>query len=116
MARACIIGAGAASLSAARTLINLGVNCVLFEQAVHIGGKCKTILRDGQYHDAGAVFVLPNYPHVRRLARDAGNGEILFEGFHHLKEVGKINALSPKVIIFLLNLLTIPMYRIRMVP
>ncbi|HLL52196.1 MAG TPA: FAD-dependent oxidoreductase [Myxococcaceae bacterium] len=73
-ARIVIIGAGAAGLSAAVELKRLGFRrvTVLERRPDHLGGKCFTVDADGVPLDTGAVYVLPNYPEVTRLAKEVG--------------------------------------------
>jgi len=71
--RFCVVGAGAAGVLAAATLRRLGHEQVtLLEARDWIGGKCRTVQEEGLSLDVGAVFVLPNYPTVRRLTAQAG--------------------------------------------
>jgi len=72
--RICIVGGGAAGLSAALELRRRGYrNVVILERSPEgVGGKCRTITRDGLALDTGAVFVLPNYPTVTRQLVAAG--------------------------------------------
>ena len=70
--RICIVGAGAAGIAAAVTLRSLGYrHLTILERGERVGGKCWTIVEDGRALDLAAVYVLPNYPTVRRFARQA---------------------------------------------
>jgi predicted NAD/FAD-dependent oxidoreductase len=65
-----VIGAGPAGLSAAAALRRLGhENVTVFEKEAEVGGKCKSRQMGGARTEAGAVYVLPNYPVVESLAR-----------------------------------------------
>ena len=55
MARAVVIGAGAAGLTAAAFLARDGCEVDVFEQAPHIGGVTSTIHREGFAWDVGPM-------------------------------------------------------------
>lgn len=73
-ARICIVGGGAAGITAALALRRHGYcNVTVLEQSPEgPGGKCRSIFRDGLALDTGAVFVLPNYPTVTAQLAAAG--------------------------------------------
>lgn len=65
-----VIGGGPAGLSAAATLRRLGHrNVVVLEKQDEVGGKCKARRMGSETVDAGAVYVLPNYPLIETFAR-----------------------------------------------
>lgn len=71
--RICIIGAGAGGLSAAYYLQQRGYRHVtVLESADRIGGLCDSFTFDNRGFDLGGNYVLPNYRHMRRLAREIG--------------------------------------------
>jgi hypothetical protein len=72
--RVCIIGGGAAGVTAALALRRRGYRdvTILERSPEGVGGKCRTITRDGVALDTGAVYVLPNYPTVRGHLATAG--------------------------------------------
>jgi len=71
--RICIVGAGAAGLSAAYYLKNRGYNAVtVLEAAGRVGGKCRTVEFEGRAFDVGANYVTAAYKEVRKLARKFG--------------------------------------------
>ena len=72
--RVCIIGGGAAGMSAALALRAQGFQhiTVLERSAEGVGGKCRTIVEDGVAMDTGAIYVLPNYPVVSSHIARAG--------------------------------------------
>jgi hypothetical protein len=71
--RICIIGAGAAGLSAAYFLKARGyTNVTVLEAANRVGGKCRSIEFKGRSFDLGANYVTPAYSEVRKLAREFG--------------------------------------------
>jgi predicted NAD/FAD-binding protein len=71
--RICIVGAGAAGLSAAYFLKARGyTNVTILEAAGRVGGKCRTVDFQGRSFDIGANYVTAAYAVVRRLARELG--------------------------------------------
>ena len=71
--RICIIGAGAAGLSAAYYLQRRGYTSVtVLEAADRVGGKCHSVDFKGRSFDLGANYVTAAYAEVRRLAREFG--------------------------------------------
>lgn len=67
--RIAIVGAGAAGLSAAHYLKQLGYHRIkLFESEPQVGGKCRTIEMDGARFDVGAVIATMGYNRVIELA------------------------------------------------
>lgn len=72
--RICIIGGGAAGVTSALALQRRGYrNVTILERSPEgVGGKCRTITRDGVALDTGAVYVLPNYPTVSGHVAAAG--------------------------------------------
>jgi uncharacterized protein with NAD-binding domain and iron-sulfur cluster len=71
--RICIVGAGAAGLSAAYFLKERGyTNVTILEAAGRVGGKCRTVDFQGRSFDIGANYVTAAYAVVRRLAREFG--------------------------------------------
>ena len=68
--RICIIGGGAAGLSAGYFLMQQGyTDITILEKDNEIGGKCKSITVGGKSFDLGANYVTSSYKQVRRLAR-----------------------------------------------
>lgn len=71
--RICIIGAGAAGLSAAYFLKSRGYSSVtVLEAADRVGGKCHSVDFKGRSFDLGANYVTAAYSEVRKLAREFG--------------------------------------------
>ena len=71
--RVCVIGAGAAGLSAAHALIRHGYRSVtVLERDSRVGGKCWTILHDGHTYEVGAGGLTTAYHNVRDLMREHG--------------------------------------------
>ena len=65
----CIIGGGAAGLSAGYFLTQQGYkNITILEKENQIGGKCMSITVGGKSFDLGANYVTSNYKQVKRLA------------------------------------------------
>ena len=68
--RVCVIGAGAGGLSAAYYLAQRGYkNVRVLEKSDRVGGLCDSFTADGLAFDLGGNYVLPNFSHVRAIAR-----------------------------------------------
>lgn len=69
--RICIVGAGAAGLSAAHYLRQEGyTNVTVLEKEQEVGGKCHTVHQDGRPYDLGAFTLTWAYKHTLALARE----------------------------------------------
>lgn len=69
--RIAIIGAGAAGLSAAHALREMGyTNITIFERADRVGGKCCTVEIDGRNYELGAGIVAEDNSFVLKLAKE----------------------------------------------
>ena len=69
----CIIGAGAAGLSAAYFLKEQGYKGVIvLEKESRVGGKCLSLTVYGKSFDLGANYITSSYKHVMGLARRFG--------------------------------------------
>ena len=69
----CIIGGGAAGLSAGYFLKERGYTQItVLEKEVRVGGKCLSITSGGKSFDLGANYVTASYRQVKRLARSVG--------------------------------------------
>lgn len=67
--RVAVIGAGAAGLTAALTLSDMGYRDVtVFEASDQAGGKIHSVSVDGRVYEMGAVFVLPDAQTIFELA------------------------------------------------
>ena len=67
--RVAIVGAGAAGLTAAATLQQLGYKqVVVFESNPKVGGKCFTVEVAGKFYDLGAIQISSVYQLVPSLA------------------------------------------------
>lgn len=72
-ARICIVGAGAAGLSAAYYLQQRGYpNVTVLDAADRIGGKCHSVSYKGRSFDLGANYVTAAYSEVLKLAAAVG--------------------------------------------
>ena len=68
-ARICIVGAGAAGLSAAWYLRQRGYSHVtILEKSHQPGGKCRSVVVDGVPIELGAALVMPDYRRVLAVA------------------------------------------------
>lgn len=69
----CVIGSGAAGLSAAYFLKELGYKSVIvLEKENRIGGKCLSITVEGKSFDLGANYITSSYKNVKKLAKKYG--------------------------------------------
>jgi 2-polyprenyl-6-methoxyphenol hydroxylase-like FAD-dependent oxidoreductase len=72
-ARVCIVGAGAAGLSAAHALRRLGYRRItVLEREQRVGGKCYTIRHEGRAYELGAGALTRAYRNVRALMAETG--------------------------------------------
>ena len=70
--RFCIIGAGAAGLSAAETLKSKGYNDVtILEKESFAGGKCRSFKYEGRIYELGAGIIAGNNQTIIQLAEKA---------------------------------------------
>ncbi|MFD3999053.1 protoporphyrinogen/coproporphyrinogen oxidase [Streptomyces sp. NPDC058548] len=70
--RVAVIGGGIAGLTAGFRLARKGCQVTVFEQKDHIGGRMRTVERDGYRVDVGASFLSDAYREMRTLIEDAG--------------------------------------------
>lgn len=70
--RVCIIGAGAAGLSAAAYLKEAGYAPTIYEASDHVGGKCHTFYEKGRAFELGGVLTTRAYRNTRELGRRVG--------------------------------------------
>ncbi|MBL7849483.1 MAG: FAD-dependent oxidoreductase [Cyclobacteriaceae bacterium] len=69
----CIVGGGAAGLSAAYFLKERGYrNVVVLEKEDRVGGKCLSLTVNGKSFDLGANYITSSYENVMHLARKFG--------------------------------------------
>jgi protoporphyrinogen oxidase len=69
-----IIGAGIAGLTAAHRLAASGREPVVFEREDRVGGRIKTVKRDGFTFDIGAFIYLGSYTDAAELIEEVGLG------------------------------------------
>ena len=77
MRNVAVIGAGAAGLGAALTLVSAGVRVTLYEREARAGGRMRTETIDGARVDAGVQLVSSSCDEFFRLSREAGVGSLL---------------------------------------
>ncbi|MGH3861534.1 protoporphyrinogen/coproporphyrinogen oxidase [Actinokineospora sp.] len=71
-----IVGAGIAGLSLAFRLRQAGRSVHVFESAAHVGGRMRSVRREGYLIDTGAEMIgTHGYPATWRLMRDLGMSE-----------------------------------------
>jgi hypothetical protein len=67
--RVAVVGAGAAGLSAALALRDLGYkNVTVFEASSQVGGKADSLEFEGRKYDLGAILVMPDFKTIMGLA------------------------------------------------
>ena len=72
--RVVVVGAGIAGLAAAFRLRQGGFEVTVLEASDHVGGRMRTIDRDGYRVDTGALMLSSQYKAMAALAVDAGLG------------------------------------------
>ncbi|MEC7986095.1 MAG: FAD-dependent oxidoreductase, partial [Myxococcota bacterium] len=70
--KVAIIGSGPAGAAAAYTLSKKGMDVVVFERDAAIGGRTKSLRKNGFILDTGAGFVTNFYPRLLELAKERG--------------------------------------------
>lgn len=63
-----VIGAGLAGLNAAVNLEDLGASVLVLEAQPHVGGRLRTLRRNGRSFECGATTIGPEYGRIRALA------------------------------------------------
>src|SRR5436309_14652433 len=95
MTRTAIVGAGIAGLAAAREITQAGGQAVVFEADDRVGGRIKTVRRNGFTFDPGAFIYLGSYRQATdmmlelglesQMAKVPANGAMPRDGrLHHL--------------------------------
>lgn len=72
-----VIGAGMAGLACAYRLAKAGVSVTVFEREAAVGGRTRTVERDGYLFDLGAITLSPAYRHTLALLEQAGASALL---------------------------------------
>ena len=67
-----IVGAGVSGLAAARRLQQRGAKVTIFERNDYVGGRTKSIRKDGFTFDCGALVMLPTYKNVFAFIKELG--------------------------------------------
>ena len=75
--RVVVIGGGPAGCAGAHALARRGCEVVLLEADDGLGGRTRTLHRDGFAVDTGAVFLLGSYRRTLRLLRELGRRDHL---------------------------------------
>ena len=75
--RAIVIGAGAAGLSAAFRLQQAGCEVRILESGPEVGGRTRSIIRNGYIIDIAAGLLPSSYTAFLRLMDDAGLNDLL---------------------------------------
>ncbi len=94
-----IVGAGISGLTCAHRLQARGHEVVVFEAGQAVGGRMRTVVKDGLAVDVGANLLLENYEHLHALARELGIEETLFSfvsGAGGILRDDQLTSFSPK--------------------
>ncbi len=70
--RIAIVGAGLTGLTAAWRLQSAGCAVTVFERTDAVGGRTRSIRRDGFTFDVGAITMLPTYVRIGQLIEELG--------------------------------------------
>ncbi|WP_236977263.1 MULTISPECIES: NAD(P)/FAD-dependent oxidoreductase [Mycobacterium] len=95
-ARTAVVGGGIAGLAAARRIQRAGGTPVVFEAEDRVGGRIKTIRRDGFVYDVGAFIYLGSYAESAQEMREVGLGPQMhkFKAFGAMPRGGELNFLD----------------------
>ncbi len=94
-----VIGGGISGLTCAHRLQARGHEVVVFEASAAVGGRMRTVVKDGLAVDVGANLLLENYEHLHALARELGIEETLFSfesGAGGILRDNELTSFSPK--------------------
>ncbi len=72
MSRVVVVGTGVAGCTAGHRLRQDGHEVVLLEAEAHVGGRTRTVARDGFALDTGAVYLLSIYDRTQALLEELG--------------------------------------------
>ncbi|MGU3500950.1 protoporphyrinogen/coproporphyrinogen oxidase [Mycobacterium sp. C31M] len=72
-----VVGGGAAGCAAAAVLSREGHEVTLFEASGELGGRTRTVERDGFGVEVGAIYLLNSYTHTIGLLNDVGRGGVV---------------------------------------
>jgi oxygen-dependent protoporphyrinogen oxidase len=75
--RVAVVGGGLTGLTAAWELRKAGFQVRLFERSDSVGGRTRSIRKDGFVFDVGAITMLPTYANTCALAEELGIGSHL---------------------------------------
>lgn len=94
--RTAIVGGGVAGLAAARRIQQAGGTPVLFESGDRVGGRIKTVRRNGFVYDVGAFIYLGSYAEATQEMLEVGLGPQMhkFTAFGAMPRAGELNFLD----------------------
>ncbi|MGQ0698386.1 MAG: protoporphyrinogen/coproporphyrinogen oxidase [Panacagrimonas sp.] len=67
-----VVGAGPSGLAAAYRLQQLGAKVTVYERNDYVGGRTRSVRKNGFVFDVGALVMLPTYKNVYGLIRELG--------------------------------------------
>lgn len=94
-----VVGAGISGLTCAHRLRARGHEVVVFEAGAAVGGRMRTVVKDGLAIDVGANLLLENYERLHALAREIGLEPTLFSfavGSGGILRDEQLTSFSPK--------------------
>lgn len=94
--RVAVIGAGIAGLGAARELLSLGAEAIVFEAEERVGGRALTYSRDGFTADMGIQTYTPRGTKLEEAIRLAGDEALPIPGDIFLHAEGRAIPGSPE--------------------
>ena len=97
--RVAVVGAGISGLTCAFRLAQRGHAVVVFEAGESVGGRMRTVVKEGLPVDVGANLLLANYDRLHVLARELGIDGTLFpfvSGAGGILRDDELTSFSPK--------------------
>ncbi|MBK7948797.1 MAG: FAD-dependent oxidoreductase [Deltaproteobacteria bacterium] len=76
--RIAVVGAGISGLTCAHRLAARGHEVVVYEAGAAVGGRMRTVVKEGLAVDVGANLLLANYDRLHALAAELGIADTLF--------------------------------------
>jgi protoporphyrinogen/coproporphyrinogen III oxidase len=107
-----VVGGGAAGCAAAYVLTQAGHETVLLEASGSLGGRARTVQRDGFGVEVGAIFMVNTYAKTIELLKDSGARDML-KPWSPLAGLWDGNILHPVRYDYIPSVLKLPMLSLR---